>query len=128
MHRILGIVTTQRSICHGGMLPSPTWLDLSSHLQVPGRSGSSWGACIKLQVPWVLQEALLFCPPHTALLLAWFFVIFTPVDSCSSKRQDVPWKVPASPSNPVLMPRRQVDLQRVSDEVRKITQGIKMFL
>lgn len=43
-------------------------------------------------------------------------------------RLDLPSKGKASPSKHVLMPRRQVVLQRVSDEVRKITQGIKMFL
>lgn len=88
-------------------------------------SGSSRGAGIKLHVSSLLQEALLPCqsPP-----LALSPALATPVDTCSQNRLDLPWKRKASASNQVLMPIRQVVIQQASDEVRKITQGIKMFL
>lgn len=92
---------------------------------MPGKGGSSRGACIKLHMSSLLQEALLFgqSPP-----LAPSPALATPVDTCSENRPDLPWKGKASAANHVLMPIRQVVIQQASDEVRKITQGIKMFL
>lgn len=92
---------------------------------MPGRSGSSQGACIKLRAsyrdsrkPFTSASPALarsFSSPHLLTVVH------------RNRLLDLP-SGKASPSKHVLMPRRQVVLQRVSEEVRKITSGHKMFL
>ena len=89
------------------------------------QDGVFTGRADNLPVSPVPQEAPLCCQASS---LAQRLVIATPVATCSQNRLDLPWNGEASASNQVLMPTGQVAVQQASDEVRRITQGIKMFL